>query len=97
MPFTPCVPMMIPAYASELATLALLEAAANASEALLCSIHDPLSHHPYPVGHSRSPAARAGAVVVLCRRLCAALAEYRVAVDRDFCKTERLRRQDKPF
>jgi hypothetical protein len=91
---------MTPAYASELATLALLEAAASTCEALLCSIHDPLSHHPYhpyPVGRSRSATARAGAVVVLCRRLCVALAEYRVAVDRDFSKTERLRRQDKPF
>ncbi len=87
---------MQPSSAPELATLAILEAAANASEALLCSRHDPFDDGPDP-RYRRSPASRADAIVTLCRQLSAALAAYREAVDRETRRARRERRRDRPF
>jgi len=92
------MPMTVqPSRAPELATLALFEAAATASEALLCGIHDPLGHGTPALSSPRSSAARAWAIVYLCRRLSAALAAYREAVDREAARAQREWRRDRPF
>jgi len=88
---------MQPSSAPELATLALFEAAATASEALLCSIHDPLGHGAPDPRYRRSPASRAYAIVLLCRQLSAALAAYREAVDRESRRAQREWHRDRPF
>ena len=87
---------MQPSSAPELATLAIFEAAATASEALLGSRHDPLGHGPDP-RYRRSPAFRAYEITILCRQLSAALAAYREAVDRETRRAQRERLRDRPF
>jgi len=91
---------MQPSSAPELATLAIFEAAATASEALLCSRHDPFGHGADYSRYPRSTEYRAYAVILLCRRLSAALAAYREALDRETRRAQRVQRErhrDRPF
>ncbi len=75
----------------ELAALTILEVALSASEGALLASHSELYHgliDDFPRGAS---ARRANAIIVHARRLSAALAAYRDALERDARREQRAR------
>ena len=67
----------------ELAPLAILDAALSASEAALLAEHADLYNGATDDAPRGSSVLRANAIIVLARRLAAALVAYRDALDRD--------------
>jgi len=77
--------------APELAALSILDAALTASEAALLASHLELYNGVVDGLPRGASALRANAVIVLARRLAAALAAYRDALDREARRDERAR------
>lgn len=75
----------------ELAPLEILDAALEVSQTALLAAHVELAHGDIDDSTRGSCAMRANAVIVQARRLAAALAAYREAVDRDTRRAARER------
>ena len=80
----------------ELAALAILETALSASEAALLASHAELYHRGLDGLRRGSSVLHANSVIIHARRLAAALASYRDALDRDD-RREALARNRMPF
>lgn len=80
----------------ELAPLAILDAALTACEAALLASYAEIHHGDIEDAPRGSSVLRANAIITQARRLAAALAAYRDAVDRDALRVARERRRQ-PF
>ncbi len=77
----------------ELAPLAILDAALSVSEAALLAEHADLYNGAIDAAPSGSSVLRANAVITHARRLAAALAAYREALDREAHRDDRHRQR----
>ncbi|MHB8876692.1 MAG: hypothetical protein ACYC8T_23600 [Myxococcaceae bacterium] len=80
----------------ELAPLAILDVALTACEAALLVSYAEIHHGAIEDSPRGSSVLRANAIITLARRLAAAIAAYRDAVDRDALRADRERRRE-PF
>ena len=80
----------------ELAPLAILDVALTACEAALLASYAEIHYGAIEDAPRGSSVLRANAIITLARRLAAAIAAYRDAVDRDALRADRERRRE-PF
>jgi hypothetical protein len=83
-------------HSPELAPLAILDTALTACEAALLASYAEIYHGAIDAAPRGSSVLRANAIITHSRRLAAAIAAYRDAVDRDALRAHR-ERQRNPF
>jgi hypothetical protein len=83
-------------HSPELASLAILDTTLVVSETALLASYPELFHGAYDDAKRGSSVLRANTIITHARRLAAAIAAFREAVDREALLRDRARR-DKPF